>query len=147
MTTAEDVLAHHGVKGMHWGKRKGDSTGAESPTDVVLKTRAGKLVKGSGGKNHPASEDALRVAVTRQKARKSTTDALSTKDLQELVNRMNLEQQYTTLAAKDLHNASDVKLFIDKTLAAGQTANKIHALANSPAGKAAKIVIKAKLGK
>jgi len=88
----EDELAHYGVKGMKWGTRR-------EPTAITVKTRPGKRVKTYGGKRQSASEDAIRVAGTRQKAKKSTTDSLSNKELQDLVARMNLEQQYARLSA------------------------------------------------
>ena len=83
-------LEHFGVKGMHWGVRK----------DVSVKATPGKYVKTSGGTKQTASEDAIAAATYRQKAKKSTTDSLSNKELQSLVTRMNLEQQYSDLSAK-----------------------------------------------
>lgn len=94
MAIGEDFLQHYGVKGMKWGVRRSTDSG---PSAVEVRTRPGRRVKTSGGKRHPASEDAIRVAKTRQLAKKSTTDSLSNKELQELINRMNLEQQYKRL--------------------------------------------------
>lgn len=102
-----NFLEHHGVKGMKWGVTKsgGASAGtaknskrARPATDVVAKQKPGTFVKTSGGKRQIASIDAVTVAGNRQIAKKSTTDALSTKQLQEAVTRMNLEQQYSKLA-------------------------------------------------
>lgn len=92
MEQLDTFLAHYGVKGMKWGVHR-DRT----PTAVEVKTRPGKKVKTSGGKHQSASEDAIRAAKIRQQAKKSTTDSLSNKELQELVSRMNLEQQYRNL--------------------------------------------------
>lgn len=143
-TDPTNALGHFGVKGMHWGVRRSEmNTGAATP--VSVKARPGKLVKTGGGKNHPAHEDALRVAESRQKARKSTTDALSNRELQDLVSRMNLEQQYSTLIAKNPRAGADVQKFIKKTMAAGKTVNDVHNFLNSPAGKLAKTALKAKL--
>jgi len=86
----EDILAHFGVKGMHWGRRNKSS-------EVEISAKPGRSLKTSGGHAHPASEDAHRVATSKQIAKKSSTDALSTKQLQEMVTRMNLEQQYNKL--------------------------------------------------
>lgn len=85
-------LAHYGVKGMKWGVRK-----ERSAVEVSTKTSPGRKVKASGGKFHSPSEDAIRAAKTRQQAKKSTTDSLSNKELQELITRMNLEAQYKNL--------------------------------------------------
>lgn len=96
----ELFFEHFGIKGMHWGIRK-DSSGG-TPTAVETHTAPGRKVKASGGHNQPASEDAIRVAGHRQKAKASTTDSLSTQELKELVDRMNLEQQYSRLSAADM---------------------------------------------
>lgn len=87
----EAALEHYGIKGMKWGVRK------NGPTDVVVKATPGKRVRTKGGKFHEPSEDAIRAAVAKQKARKSKVDSLSNKELQDLVQRMNLEQQYNRL--------------------------------------------------
>jgi len=78
---------------MHWGVRRDRSV----PKEVTLKTTPGKKVKAKGGNYQPASEDAKTVAVLKRTAKKSTTDSLSNKDLQTMVTRMNLEQQYSRL--------------------------------------------------
>lgn len=96
METLEEFLAHHGIKGMHWGVRTG---GAKGPTGVTVTHKPGRKVKTKGGKRQPAHEDALRTAIIRQQTKKSTTDSISNKDLKELVDRMNLEQQYSRLAS------------------------------------------------
>lgn len=95
---AGDFLEHYGVKGMKWGVRKRDKT----PTAVVLKERPGKRVKAKGGKYQPPSEDAKVAATYKQQAKRSSTDSLSNKELQALVNRMNLEEQYNRLANSDV---------------------------------------------
>jgi 2'-5' RNA ligase len=121
--SVEDVLAHFGVKGMHWGQRKADpdtrsvtieKSAAARPvsgiklkerkyrsvnqdTAVTVVTRPGQRVATRGGSNRPADPDAVKAAVQKRIARSSSTDALSTKELQELVTRMNLEQQYSKL--------------------------------------------------
>ena len=71
MTTVDEVLAHLGIKGMRWGVRR-----SRSQID--------------GG-----SEDHRNAAAARAKAKKGGVKALSNKELQDLVNRMNLEQQYS----------------------------------------------------
>lgn len=82
---------------MRWGVRRNDG----NPVEVSLDSQPGSKVTTKGGYNQPASEDAKKVAVSKQKAKTSSTDSLSTKELQELVNRMNLEQQYSKLTSKN----------------------------------------------
>lgn len=65
-----DYLEHFGVKGMRWGVRK--------------------VSDHSSG----ASEDHVNATIARIKAKKGGTKALSNKELQDLITRMNLEQQY-----------------------------------------------------
>lgn len=90
---ASDVVVHYGVKGMHWGQRK-----ERGPVAATMKTtKPGKLVKAQGGKRIAPSEDAVRAVKLHQTAKKSTTDALSNDELQSLVRRMQLEQQFAQL--------------------------------------------------
>lgn len=111
ITPAESsALAHYGVKGMRWGVRRSSSK-STGPEDITLKTVPGKRVSAKGGGRHPASEDARTAAIYKQKARKSTVDSLSNKELQALVNRMNLEQNYSRLTADQL---SPGKRFVNK---------------------------------
>lgn len=95
----DSFLEHYGIPGMKWGRRRSDKEIAESKQQVEVTTKAGKgVVKTSGGKKLQASEDAINAKASRQRAKASTTDALSNQELQALVTRMNLEQQYSRLA-------------------------------------------------
>lgn len=115
----DDILIHYGVKGMKWGRRKSQSSsggsgegaisrlkkqiqGPDGPEDVTVTTRPGQKVKTSGGRKREASADAISAAKIRQVAKKSTTDSLSNDELQTLVTRMNLEQQYKNLSEKNM---------------------------------------------
>jgi phage gp16-like protein len=92
----EELLSHYGVKGMQWGKSK-DRSSTEATVESTLSRRGKAKVKAKGGERHPASADALKVAGSKQKLKKSGTDALSNKELQELSTRMNLEVQVNRL--------------------------------------------------
>lgn len=86
------VLVHYGIKGMRWGVRR-------DPAEATTVVTPGRKVKAQGGYGQQASEDAINAAKAHRTARKSTTDALSNKELQALVNRMQLEQQFAQLNA------------------------------------------------
>jgi len=116
-------VAHSGVKGMKWGVRK------KIPTAVEVHARAGRRVKTSGGKMQDASEDAIRVAVAKQKAKKSTTDSLSTKELRDMVDRMNLEQQYSRLGGGS--RLEKGQRAIKNILGLGKTVNEAYSFANN----------------
>lgn len=73
----DDFLAHHGVKGQKWGVRR---------------SRAERVA---------ASSDSTTVKAHRSTAKSSGVKALSNKELEEVVRRMNLEQQYKRLSAGD----------------------------------------------
>ena len=73
----DDLLTHYGIKGMKWGVRR---TKKQIEADSV-DAAAAKATKAKISKNH------------------GSTDPVSNKELQHLVNRMNLEQQYSRLAS------------------------------------------------
>lgn len=108
--TLDEFLEHYGVKGMKWGVRR--RSPGSSPIEVA--TPAGKRVQTRGGSGQKASEDAVRAAVARQKARKSTVDSLSNRELQDLVQRLNLEQQYERLRPR--RPSEQVVKFLSDTL-------------------------------
>lgn len=121
-TFEEEDLSHYGVKGMKWGVRKDGSISSNTAkmsklrrkeTDVVVKQKPGQFVKTSGGKRRTASDDAVKVAATRQSARRSTTDSLTTKQLQEAVSRMELEKKYHNLS-KELDRRNRGRKLWDK---------------------------------
>jgi hypothetical protein len=100
MNTAEvveNILTHHGVKGMRWGVRRKATVGAQ---EVIVSDKRKKL-KTSGGEGHPAHPDAVSARTSAQIAKKSGIKALSNKDLQDYNNRLNLEQNYKRLNYQD----------------------------------------------
>lgn len=106
-----DYLEHFGVKGMKWGVRRG-------------KTIAGR--RKAGTPSVKPSEDAQRHRTNRKKH----VAQLSDKELKDLANRLQNEQNLARLT-------SDGKTALDKILAAGNRANNVIALIKSPAGQAA----------
>ena len=122
--STDQELSHFGVKGMRWGVKK------QGPSGVTVKTRAGKKVKTKGGKREMASEDAIKAAVGKQIARKSTTDALSNAQLREVVTRMQLEQQFSQLGGRTSRLESGKK-FLKALVGIGSTVDQAYGMANT----------------
>lgn len=114
-------LSHHGVKGMKWGVRRAEG--------------------GRGRKAAPeASEDKAKANVVSAKVAKGNTSALSNQELQTLVTRMNLEQQYSRLTEKPSKFQTGKK-FVDNALSTGTTINNVIKFVNSPSGKITRTLV------
>jgi hypothetical protein len=96
---------------MQWGVRRKNPSAS---TAVEVATPPGRGVQTRGGAGNRASEDAVRAAVYKQRARKSTVSSLSNKELQDLVTRLNLEQQYDRLRPRS--PSEKVVKFLSDTL-------------------------------
>jgi hypothetical protein len=106
--TLDAILAHYGTKGMKWGVRK-----SKIP------------------KQGPSSEakSAHRNLV---KAKVSGPQALTNKQLKEVNERLNLEQNFAKLS----YNPSAAKKILDAVFKNGKQINEAINFVNSPAGKA-----------
>lgn len=169
METADigrEALEHFGVKGMHWGVRR------EQMRTTSEARRAGKeavrremrvaapiratptigrssftksSVKTVGGEDHPPHEDAVKVAVAKQKMKKSGVVALSNSELQTMATRMQLESQVHSLVNKQPKSVG--RGFVDAHLKRLQNdpvgeiekAHKFHKRARTALGVAAAI--------
>lgn len=105
----EAQLQHFGVKGMHWGVRR------RSTVPVEVKATTGRVrsktkVSSAGGESHPAHADAVAAAAQQQKLKKSGTNALSNKELRDLITRRQLEDQVKTATS------SKTKKFVSRQL-------------------------------
>lgn len=93
---ADGFLSHWGVKGMKWGQRKRDS--------------------GDGGgvsKKEDDSEDFTRTADIAVKAKAGGIRTLSNKELQDLVTRINLEQNFNRINTPEAKKANPIKVGVD----------------------------------
>lgn len=113
---AAEFLAHYGIKGMRWGIRRSDE----------------ELARAKG-----ESDDAYRARKTANTIAKSkSVSSVEDADLRHLVNRINLEKQYSeaTQSAKAApFSAIDARA--KKLLGFGATMNTAISFANSPGGR------------
>lgn len=81
----DNYLAHHGVKGMKWGVRHD--------------RREGRLYR---ARNHMRNLTGSRSSDALKEARQKDINQMSNRELQETVNRLNLERQYRQLTQADI---------------------------------------------
>lgn len=101
MVLGAEFLAHHGVRGMHWGVRRPrgkDGRVEKGPAVNMAVNEHGQVKKSTGGYHRPTSKDAENAIAYKTIARNSGVHALDNQQLQHLVNRMNMEQQYSRLS-------------------------------------------------
>jgi 2'-5' RNA ligase len=110
----EDELEHYGVKGMRWGvRREREAPSAVTPTAASVVPHGAKRktkIEVAGGENHHAHEDAIKVAESKVKLKRSGVNALSNKELQDMAKRLQLENQVAML------NSSRATKFIQRQL-------------------------------
>lgn len=120
---SDTVIAHYGVKGMRWGVHKSQNSSGSSMT-----------------RDH-RSEDSTNVQRHLNTINEHGVKALSNKELQEVVTRLNLHQQYSNLtnAKSSVDKGHDA---VKKILAVHKTISGIHKAYNSPEMKAIRAGIK-----
>ena len=116
-----EELIHYGVKGMKWGIRKDRSSSTGSKTQKLTAKDYSDIKKGIDDTNRSVSSYSnYRANKQKRKAVKNATkgidlDSMSDKELREVVNRMNMEQQYVNLVTnKAIMNSG--KSRVDRTL-------------------------------
>lgn len=90
----DEFLAHYGVAGMKWGRRHTSSPSYNK--SVKVKTFGGNSPHRNLSAS-PKSIDAQKASNYQARVKTGGTAALSTKELQNLVTRQNLEQQYSKM--------------------------------------------------
>lgn len=108
----DTYLAHFGVKGMKWGVRR------------------------SREERAAAAEDAVRARQTQAKINKGGVASVESKDLQDLINRMRLEQDYARLKGSETSKLDSGHNKVKKLVDLAKTAQEVHKVATSPFGRA-----------
>lgn len=126
----EAGLSHYGVKGMRWGVRRSDSSGGSSAPAAKPAPKP------------RLSADARSAENAFGKINRGGTGSLSNQELQGLVTRLNLEQQYHRLTseptAHQVNALATGHAAVKQMLGVGKTVNDVHKFMRSPTGKALK---------
>lgn len=164
-TAVEEVLSHHGVKGMKWGVRSRINSVKETaaknvaksekmhldknpsqPISVKTSVNRGKAtVKTKGGKNQRATEDAVAAKIVEQKLKKSGIHSLSNEELRVVATRLQLEQQVSSLQGK--RPESSGKAFIKRFMKDPENQKKLTELGQKHGAKLVAAAIAAKAAK
>lgn len=131
-TYGDLYLAHHGIKGMKWGKRRAassesDSSGSSSSSTTDTATSVKKPRKVTGKTEVDDGKDVTR---------------MSDKELRERINRINMEQQYSKLTEPSYPPVKSGMDFVNQGLNLANKANQAYAIWNSPLGKLGREFVK-----
>lgn len=124
------VLEHFGIKGMKWGVRR---------TPEQLARARGKTTTSTKEERH-----AKLLKTTKASTLYKYRSELSNKEMQERINRINMERQLKELSRKEKINGNEI---ISAALKYGKTASEFYNLYNSPMGKAVKSALNKKAKK
>lgn len=110
----ETELSHHGVKGQKWGVRRSRTSSGDSGWKKVAKVispvgyaaakgikKAANSKKGHTARNIYRNMTGSKRSSTMSRYRRNDLGRMSNKDIQEAINRMNLERQYRALTKVD----------------------------------------------
>lgn len=98
-----DYLQHHGVKGMKWGIRRGSKSTKKSrhktKTISRIQQQSKKRKQNRYNRNHPTKEALMKSTSAKQiyKHRSELTD----QELRNRINRIQMEQQLSSLSKKE----------------------------------------------
>lgn len=120
----DDFLAHHGIKGMHWGIRKAEPTSSRATSEKKT--------------SYPTVSEHIIKTELHKKVKAGGTKALTNQELRTMMERMQLEQSYKGLDHRSKVSGEDKA---KRLLAIVGTANAIYAITKSPLGTAIKDVI------
>ena len=103
--TYDNYLEHYGIKGMKWGVRKSDKITNVSG-NTVRSSKRGKikgveLSEDNKQKASRPSDDKTEASILEQRIKKGSTDSLSNKELEKLLERKNLEKRYVEITSKE----------------------------------------------
>lgn len=103
-------LMHYGVRGMKWGVRRSRVHGPQPARSRMTADDYRSIKKTIDTSNSVVNETSrIRGEVKRKKQKNKTYDLsnMSDKELREVVNRMNMEQQYSNLMASQTSRGKD----------------------------------------
>lgn len=129
----DDVLAHYGIKGMKWGRRRPvgpDGRVVRGAKKLAAKQRA----KRKGSEDYESTKP----------LRKKKAHQLTNSELQSLNKRLQLERSYNDLTSNAGQMKKGTKAAKD-ALEVLNTVNQVYAAANSPVGKAARSAVASSL--
>jgi ribosomal protein S18 acetylase RimI-like enzyme/2'-5' RNA ligase len=116
-------LAHYGIKGMKWGVRRVASESGSSPKPT-------------------ASSDAKLASAAQTKINSGGIKSASNHEIQLLVNRMNLERQYSQLQTQQKSSLEKGNQLTQKILKTGKTVEDVRRFLETPTGKVVKNTLK-----